>query len=205
MKLFPKEVDFYEVFIKMAQNANRATSMLLDLLKNMDRIEDRVEEIYGVEQEGDMLTHDVIKRLNRTFLTPIDREDIHALATRIDDIVDRVWAVADRIKVFRVTSATESAISICRDLDRTTQVLNKAIIALQAKQYDHVQEHCIEINRLENRIDRDFKAALGSLFENEKDPVMIIKWKDLYENLEKAANRCEDVANILEAVLLKNA
>jgi len=205
MKLFPKEIDFYEIFDQMAANAAKSTQLLLDLLKNFDNIEDRIQEIYGLEQEGDMLTHDVIKRLNRTFLTPIDREDIHALASHIDDIVDCVWAFADRLKVFQIEKPTEDALSITRDLDRTVNVISKAIVELRAKKYDHVQEHCIEINRLENRIDRAYKAALGNLFANEKDPVLIIKWKDLYETLEKASNVCEDVANILEAVLLKNA
>ena len=204
MKLFPKETDFFEIFEQMANNVSKGVNMLLELFRNFDNLEDRVQDIYAVEQEGDMLTHDVMKRLNKTFLTPVDREDIHALASRMDDILDMVWAVADRIKIFKITEPTEEAISVTRDIDRTVGVISRAISELKAKKYDHVQEHCIEINRLENRIDRDYKAALARLFENEKDPILIIKWKDIYERLEEASNHCEDVANILEAIILKH-
>jgi len=204
MKLFPKETDFFAIFDQMASNASHATALLVDLFKNFDDLEDRVQKIYNAEQDGDMLTHDVMKKLNKSFLTPIDREDIHALASRMDDIVDLVWAVADRIKIFNISKPTEDALVIARDVDRTVDVINRAITELRNKKYEHVQELCIEINRLENRVDRNYKAALAKLFEEEKDPILIIKWKDIYEHLEEAANRCEDVANILEAIILKH-
>ncbi len=204
MKLFPKETDFFAIFDQMASNASHATALLVDLFKNFDDIEDRVQKIYNAEQDGDMLTHDVMKKLNKSFLTPIDREDIHALASQMDDIVDLVWAVADRIKIFNISKPTEDALVIARDVDRTVEVINRAITELRNKKYEHVQELCIEINRLENRVDRNYKAALAKLFEEEKDPILIIKWKDIYEHLEEAANRCEDVANILEAIILKH-
>ena len=204
MKLFPKETDFFAIFDQMASNASHATALLVDLLKNFDDLEDRVQKIYNAEQDGDMLTHDVMKKLNKSFLTPIDREDIHALASRMDDIIDLVWAVADRIKIFNISKPSEDALVIARDVDRTVDVINRAITELRNKKYEHVQELCIEINRLENRIDRNYKAALATLFEKETDPILIIKWKDIYERLEEAANRCEDVANTLEAIILKH-
>jgi predicted phosphate transport protein (TIGR00153 family) len=204
MRLFPKEIDFFEIFDRMAGNVHNASGQLVELLKDFDRIDERVQEIYSIEQQGDMLTHDIIKRLNKTFLTPIDREDIHALADRMDDILDLIWAVADRIKIFKINKSNEEALSMARDLHRTVDVINMAFKELSSKNYSHVQEHCIEINRLENRVDRNYKAALASLFDGDHDPVTIIKWKDIYERLEDACNRCEDVANILEAVLLKH-
>ncbi len=204
MKFFPKETDFFAIFDQMASNASHATALLVDLLKNFKDIEDRVQKIYNAEQDGDMLTHDVMKKLNKSFLTPIDREDIHALASRMDDILDLVWAVADRIKIFNISKPSEDALSIAGDLDRTVDVINRAITELRNKKYEHVQDLCIEINRLENRIDRNYKAALARLFEKEPDPILIIKWKDIYEHLEEAANRCEDVANTLEAIILKH-
>lgn len=205
MRIFPKEIDFFEIFDRAASNLTKATSLLVSLMENFDNLEARAKEIYEVEQDGDMLTHDIMKKLNRTFLTPIDREDIHALAARMDDILDLVWGGVDRMIVFKITSPTQEAVELAKDLHRTTEVLQKTIKELRAKNYSHVQEHCIEINRLENKIDRTFRDALGKLFEDIKDPLLIIKWKDVYEHLENASDRCEDVANVLEGIVLKHA
>jgi predicted phosphate transport protein (TIGR00153 family) len=205
MRIFPKEIDFFEIFDKAASNLTKATSLLVSLMENFDNLEARAKEIYEVEQDGDMLTHDIMKKLNRTFITPIDREDIHALASRMDDILDLVWGGVDRMIVFKIAEPTPQAVELAKDLHQTTEVLQKTIKELRAKNYSHVQEHCIEINRLENRIDRIFRDALGKLFDDMKDPLLIIKWKEIYEHLEDASDRCEDVANVLESIVLKNA
>ncbi len=205
MRLFPKEIDFFEIFEKAASNLTKASSLLVSLMENFDNIEARAKEIYEVEQDGDMLTHDIMKKLNRTFITPIDREDIHALASRMDDILDLIWGGVDRLVVFKITEPTREALEIAKDLHMTTEVLEKTINELRGKNYSHVQEHCIEINRLENKIDRTFRDALGRMFEDMKDPLQIIKWKEIYEHLEDASDRCEDVANVLEGIVLKNA
>jgi predicted phosphate transport protein (TIGR00153 family) len=205
MRIFPKEIDFFEIFDKAASNLTKATSLLVSLMENFDNIEARAKEIYEVEQDGDMLTHDIMKKLNRTFITPIDREDIHALASRMDDILDLVWGGVDRMIVFKITAPTREAVELAKDLHETTEVLQKTIRELKAKNYSHIQEHCIEINRLENRIDRTFRDALGKLFDDMQDPLLIIKWKEIYEHLEDASDRCEDVANVLEGIVLKNA
>lgn len=205
MKIFPKEIDFFEIFDKAASNLTKATSLLVSLMENFDHLEARAKEIYEVEQDGDMLTHDIMKKLNRTFITPIDREDIHALASRMDDILDLVWGGVDRMIVFKIAAPTQEAVELAKGLHQTTEVLQKTIKELRAKNYSHVQEHCIEINRLENRIDRTFRDALGKLFDDMMDPLLIIKWKEIYEHLEDASDRCEDVANVLEGIVLKNA
>lgn len=205
MRIFPKEIDFFEIFDKAAVNLTKATSVLVSLMENFDNIEAKAKEIYDAEQDGDMLTHDIMRKLNSSFVTPIDREDIHALASRMDDILDLVWGAVDRLVVFKITSPTKEAMEISVDLHRTTEVLQKTIRELRNKNYSHVQEHCIEINRLENRIDRTFRDALGALFDDFKDPLLIIKWKEIYEHLENASDRCEDVANVLEGIVLKNA
>lgn len=205
MRIFPKEIDFFEIFDKSAVNLTKATSVLVSLMENFDNIEAKAKEIYEAEQDGDMLTHDIMRKLNSSFVTPIDREDIHALASRMDDILDLVWGAVDRLVVFKITSPTKEAMEISMDLQRTTEVLQKTIRELRNKNYSHVQEHCIEINRLENRIDRTFRDALGALFDDFKDPLLIIKWKEIYEHLENASDRCEDVANVLEGIVLKNA
>ncbi|MEW6107793.1 MAG: DUF47 family protein [Nitrospirota bacterium] len=205
MKLFPKEIDFFEIFDRAALNLTKAATLLVSLMENFDEIETKAKEIYEVEQEGDILTHDIMKKLHKTFITPIDREDLHALASRLDDVVDLIWASVDRITVFKIKESTEEAISMSKNLLTTAETIHKAIKKLKEKNYSHVQEYCIEINRLENRIDRDFRDALGRLFDETKDPVFIIKWKEIYEHLEDASDRCEDVANILEAIVLKHA
>jgi predicted phosphate transport protein (TIGR00153 family) len=205
MGLFPREIDFFEIFDRDALNITKASVMLVALMENFDRLDDRAKEIYEVEQEGDVLTHEIMKKLNKTFITPIDREDLHALAASLDDILDLIWGAVDRMVVFKITKATDEAIEMAKELQTTTEVIHKAIHKLKEKQYGHVQDYCIEINRLENKIDRTFRDALGKLFEEVKDPILIIKWKEIYEHLEDASDKCEDVANVLEAIVLKYA
>jgi len=206
MKIFPKTVDFFEIFDRASENLTKASSLLVSFMENFEDSQKKAKEIYDVEQEGDMLTHDIMRKLNKTFLTPIDREDIHSLACRIDDVLDLIWASVDRLMVFRIEKPTDAAVNLARDLHTTTEVIQKAIKELRRKEYARVQEHCIEINRLENRVDRVFRDALGGLFVDfANDPLMVIKWKEVYEHLEDASDRCEDVANILEGIVLKHA
>lgn len=206
MKLFPKEIDFFELFDRAASNVTKGATLLVTLMESSENMETLAKEIYEVEQEGDMLTHDIMKKLNKTFITPIDREDLYALASRLDDVIDLIWSAVDRMTVFKLKKATPEAVSMSKDLLLTTEVINKTIRKLKEKNYSHVQEFCIEINRLENRIDRDFRDALGKLFDHHSDdPIFIIKWKEIYEILEDASDRCEDVANIIEAIILKHA
>src|ERR1700690_2492829 len=157
MKLFPKEVDFFEIFDRASQNITKAATLLVDLMENFDNVEQRAKEIYEVEQEGEILTHEIMKKLNKTFITPIDREDLHALASSLDDVLDLIWGAVDRLSVFKIRETTKEAISMSKDLLTTTEAMHKAIQKLKEKNYNHVQEYCIEINRLENRVDRDFR------------------------------------------------
>jgi hypothetical protein len=205
MKLFPKEVDFFEIFDRASLNVTRAATLLVDLLENFDNVDQRAKEIYEVEQEGDILTHEIMKKLNKTFITPIDREDLHSLASSLDDVLDLIWGAVDRLSVFKIKETTLEAISMSKDLLATCEAMHKAIQKLKEKNYSHVQEYCIEINRLENTVDRDFRDALGKLFDDSNDPIFIIKWKEIYEHLEDASDRCEDVANVLESIVLKYA
>jgi predicted phosphate transport protein (TIGR00153 family) len=205
MALFPKKIDFFEQFDRALENVSRAANVLVDTLNHFETFEKKAKVIYEFEQEGDMLTHDIMKDLNKTFLTPIDREDIHALASTIDDVIDLIWAAVDRMTVYKIEKPTPEVISIAEDLQMTADILKKALRELRAKQYSRVQEHCIEINRLENRIDRKYRDALGKLLNGTSDPIAIIKWKDIYELFEDASDRAEDIANILESIVLKNA
>jgi len=205
MNIFPKETDFFEIFDRASVNVTKAASLLVALMENFDNLEARSKEIYEVEQEGDILTHEIMKKLNKSFITPIDREDLHALAASLDDVLDLIWGAVDRLVIFKVKESTPDAIKISKDLLATTEVMHKAIHKLKEKNYSYVQDYCIEINRLENMIDRDFRDALAKLFDEVKDPILIIKWKEIYEHLEDASDRCEDVANVLEAIVLKYA
>lgn len=205
MKLFPKEIDFFEIFDRAALNITKAASLLVALMENFDNLDARAKEIYEAEQEGDILTHEIMKKLHKTFITPIDREDIYALASRMDDVLDLIWGAVDRLVIFKITESTQEVVTISKDLLKTAEVMHKAIHKLKEKNYSHVQDYCIEINRLENRIDRDFRDAIAKLFDEVKDPILIIKWKEIYEHLEDCSDKCEDVANILEGIVLKHA
>jgi len=203
-KLFPKEIDFFGMFEKAALNLNRSAALLVEMLKDLSTSESKAKEIYEAEQEGDMLTHEVMRKLNKTFLTPVDREDIHALVSRMDDILDLIWASADRAVLFKLETPMPEAVELSENLLSTTEILTKAITSLKDKKYSYIQEYCIEINRLENSADRIFRGALAKLFEEIKDPILVIKWKEVYEHLEDASDTCEDVANILEGIVLKH-
>jgi len=205
MKIFPKETDFFVIFEKAAANVTHAATLLVGIVEHFTTLDAWAREVHELEQEGDVYTHDIMRKLNKTFVTPIDREDIHALASNLDDIIDLIWAAVDRLTVFKLKESTSWAVTMSKDLLITVEFVEKAIKQLKEKNYAHIQEYCIEINKLENRIDRGFRDALGSLFEEIKDPILVIKWKEIYEHLEDASDKCEDVANILEAIVLKNA
>lgn len=205
MVLFPKKTDFFELFDRAIDNLTKATDHLVEMFKDPSNFEGKAKIMHEFEQEGDILTHDIMKELNKTFLTPIDREDIHALASRIDDVLDLMWGAVDRMIVYRITKPSSEAISIAEDLQITGSILRKVVRELRSKNYAHVQEHCIEINRLENNIDRIYRDALGKLLNEPNDPIFVIKWKDIYQLLEDASDRAEDIANILEGIVLKNA
>jgi predicted phosphate transport protein (TIGR00153 family) len=205
MKIFPREIDFFEIFDRAALNITKAATLLVALMENFDNLEARAKEIYEVEQEGDILTHEIMKKLHKTFITPIDREDIYALASRLDDVLDLIWGAVDRLVIFKIMESTSDAVKISKDLLATTEVMHKAMHKLKEKNYNHVQDYCIEINRLENRIDRDFRDAIAKLFDEVKDPILVIKWKEIYEHLEDCSDKCEDVANIIEGIVLKHA
>lgn len=193
------------MFEKAALNVNKGSILLVEMMEDLSLSEIKTKEIYEAEQEGDMLTHEVMRRLNKTFLTPVDREDIHSLVNCLDDVLDLIWASADRAMLFRLDSPMPEAIEIAKTLHETTEFITKAIDCLKDKKYSYIQEYCIEINRLENRGDRIFREALAKLFDTVKDPILVIKWKDVYEHLEEANDTCEDVADILESIVLKHA
>jgi uncharacterized protein len=201
--LIPRETAFFEMFQKAAHNMIEGSRLLQEMMENFQDPESQARQIKDVEHIGDSITHEIAKKLNQTFITPIDREDIHALASALDDILDLVEAVADQFVVFKVTTPTDSARKLASILYRSSVAVGAGIDRL-GKPHADVTECCVLVNSLENEADRITRDAISSLFEQEKDPIAVIKWKEIYENFEEGTDRCEDVANILERIALKH-
>lgn len=201
--LIPKEDKFFKLFDEAAANIFKAAKIMKDMVDNYAQAELRAKEIFDAEYEGDRITHEVIRHLNKTFITPFDREDIYNLASKMDDILDLIEAVTDRMIVYKIEEPTIECKKLVEIILRATEVITWGVSNL--KNLGKIYDHCIEINRLENEADRVTRDAIGRLFDEEKDPVAIIKWKEIYEKLEDTTDSCEDVANILESVVLKNA
>ncbi len=202
----PREQIFFDLFEESAQNAVKVSGLLAELLNKWDNIEERVKQISALEHEGDNITHRIIAQLNRTFVTPIDREDIAALTNRMDDVVDFIEDAAVTMLIYEVQQPTERAKELAGILVSATAEVSKAIPCLRHRnQLFRIPEHCIEINRLENEADVVLRSALGELFHDHVDLVDVIKWRQIYQQMETATDRCEDIADVLEGVMIKRA
>ncbi len=202
-KLLPREAGFHDLFVELAENVYAAAQAMVVMLENFSNPAADAEKIKNLEHANDTLTHKLMNKLNRTFITPFDREDIHELASEIDDVLDLTDAAASRLVTYHVEKIRPGVADLARVLVDATREMLAAVRVLE--QNDHVLEHCIEINRLENEADRLCRNLIANLFEQEKDPVQIIKWKEIIEVLETATDKCEDVANVVETITLKNA
>jgi hypothetical protein len=205
MKFIKRDTDFFEIFDAMGKNLLRASEKLVAFFEDFSAMESNTKAIHDIEHDNDMLTHEVIRKLNQTFLTPFDREDIHSLASRMDDILDLMWGAAQRAQLFKLKESTKEAADLAKTLASMIELVYKTFNYLRERKYPYIQDLCVEIHGLENQGDEIFRATLGKMFDEMKDPILIIKWKEIYENLENATDRCEDVANILESIVLKYA
>ncbi|MGH7231821.1 MAG: DUF47 domain-containing protein [Nitrospiraceae bacterium] len=201
--LIPKETAFFEMFQKAAHNMIEGSRLLKEMMDNFQYPVEQARRIKDIEHIGDGITHDIARKLNQTFITPIDREDIHGLASAMDDILDIVEAIADRFVVFKVNKSTEPAMKLADILYRSSVAVGAGIDRL-GKPHADINDCCVLVNSLENEADRVTRDAISTLFEHEKDPIAVIKWKEIYENFEEGTDRCEDVANILERIALKH-
>ncbi|UCE98299.1 MAG: DUF47 domain-containing protein [Dehalococcoidia bacterium] len=202
----PREEKFFDLFVDSARNLVKASQRLKDLLDNWGDIGVKVAEITELEHEGDSITHQIVALLHRTFVTPFDREDIALLSHTMDDVTDFVHAAADAIYIYKIQEPTERAKELAETIVQASEEVEKAVILLKHRsQLNEMIEHCVELNRLENRADEIYRLALGELFDNSKDTAHVIKWREIYEHMESATDRCEDVANVLEGVALKHA
>ena len=202
VRLIPRDDSFFRMFSVMSDNLIAGASTLVDLFANYHEVERKIEAIRRIEHEGDELTHAILTKLNQTFITPFDREDIHQLASKLDDVLDFIHAASARIMMYRISSPPPAAGDLARIILKQSQELQKAVSLMQKN--GNILAHCVEINRLENEADLVAQQAIAKLFECEKDPITLIKVKELLEFLERATDKAEDVANVLETVVLKN-
>ncbi|WP_298269770.1 DUF47 family protein [Geobacter sp.] len=202
--LIPKEEKFFTMFKEMSANITEGARLLKDMLDNFDDPQASQRRIKEVEHKGDAITHDIIQKLNKSFITPFDREDIYSLASALDDMIDLIDASAIRFIMYNVEKPTSEAKELAFIILQSCQAVEKAVAHLGGK-FEHIAEHCVEVNALENEADRVCREAISRLFDEEKDPIQLIKWKEIYETLERATDKCEDAANILESVVVKNA
>ncbi|HZR24287.1 MAG TPA: DUF47 family protein [Vicinamibacterales bacterium] len=201
-RLLPREEKFYTDFQALADELKRGASLLEAMLASDRPDWDKAEEIKEVEHKCDFLTHEVIQRLNRTFVTPIDREDIHALARSLDDVMDAIDASATLIKIYRLPTVRYGARELAHVITLSADQLRLALGAMEKN--EGIITHAVEINRLENEADRTHQQAVMRLFDEEHDPLVVMKWKETLDFLEDATDRCEDVANVLEGVVVKH-
>lgn len=199
----PKEVKFFDMFDEQSKKLIEAADCFIRLTHDDMFNEAGAKEMGTIEGECDNVTHDIINKLNRTFITPFDREDIHALAHEMDNIVDLLCTITDRMFLYRLNS-TPDLNKFAEVIKESVEMLAKTVESLRdLKQPDLILQHCIEINRLENVGDKLRDATIGKLFDDAHDPISVIKWKEIYEDAETVLDQCEDVANIVETIIVK--
>jgi uncharacterized protein len=198
-----RDREFFDLFEEAGGNIVRAVGLLETMLADYPDHSELAREILICEQEGDRITHDIIQRLNQTFVTPIDREDILALASALDDIVDFTEEVADYLGLYKIEAPMEQAQQLTRVLHQAARQIEQALPRLRS--FKDLSHYTVEINRLENDGDRITREAIAALFDNGIDPMVVIRWKDIYERLEEAIDATEHVANIIEGIVIKNA
>jgi predicted phosphate transport protein (TIGR00153 family) len=205
-KFLPRETSFFDFFEQHAQLTAEGVREFLLLLEPGANIEARAKRIKEIEHETDVVTHRCVEALHKTFITPIERDDIYRLITKMDDITDNVEASAERIVLYDIKIMRPEAKEMCQVLIRCMEQIQKALRGLRSmKNAEPILQTCVEINQLENEADALLRAALARVFKEEKDPLTVIKWKEVFEYLETASDRCEDVAQIIEGVVLEHA
>jgi predicted phosphate transport protein (TIGR00153 family) len=203
LRLIPRDVRFFDLFAEDAANVLGAARLLEAMLRSYDAVERRAAEIREAEHRGDEISHDIGHRLESTFVTPFDREDIHALISGLDDVLDYIEEVADTFVLYRIESPTVVAIQQASIIVRQCELLHEALSHLRG--FAGLETYWIEVHRLENEGDLVARSAIAGLFDGGADPVEVIKWKDVYGLLETTIDKCEDVANIIERIVVKHA
>jgi len=204
VRLLPREEEFFDLFVEVAERNKEAAQLLHDLFEAApERRTPIVERIKRLEHEADQVTHEVVNRLDRTFITPLDREDIHQLASDLDDVMDVMDGTARRAQIFHIGAAPAGVRQLTEVIQRMVSVLAEGVGRL--KKGDDVMKCCVEAKKLEEEGDAIYHEVLGELFEKERDALEVIKWKEIYDNLERTLDEAEDVTNVLESITLKHA
>jgi len=202
----PKEKKFFVLFEQGAQNTVKIAQQLKDLVYVWENVRERVHIIAELEHQGDAITHQVMAQLHRTFITPFDREDIALLAQSLDNVTDSIHAAADAMLLYKVERPTGKAKELADVVVQTAVALEEAVSEIHGHiEREHLLRHCVEVNRLENMGDDIYRSAMAELFVESTDFAAIIKWREIYDHMEKALDSCEDVASVLEGVAMKYA
>ncbi len=201
--LVPRDREFFDLFEEAGGNILRAAGLLEEMLADFPERNELARDILICEQDGDRITHDILQRLNQTFVTPIDREDIHELSSALDDVVDYTEEVADYLGIYKIEAPMAQAQDLAKVLHAAARQIAEAMPRLRG--FKDISRHTVEINRLENDGDRIVREAIASLFGTGIDPMVVIRWKDIFERLEEAIDATEHVANILEGIVIKNS
>ena len=206
MRLFPKQENFFDYFEELANKIEEGGRLFLEMTENHDYSESKVARLKEIEHEADIITHRTYEKMHTTFLTPIDREDIYALVNKMDSIMDVIEATAIRIHLYKVKKVDDQIIKQAKILNEAITKVKSIVHAMRnMKNSKMILDGCVEINTLENAGDVVLRTIMANLFENEKDAIELVKWKDIFQLLEEAIDDCEDVSNIVEGIVLKHA
>ena len=203
VRLVPKTQKFFDMFAEMCGNIVEGAKLLETVLRENKDLEARVQQLHDIEHKGDDMTHAIITKLNQTLITPFDREDIHRLASSLDDVLDFIYGAGERLVVYKIARPPKAAAELAGLIVKQGDALNKGVSLLEKS--GDVMPHCVEVNRLENLADKVAREAIAKLFDEEKDPIQLIKLKELFEVLETATDKAEDAANVLETISMKSA
>jgi predicted phosphate transport protein (TIGR00153 family) len=203
LRLIPREERFFDLFVEDAANVLGSSRLLEAMVRTYDDIERRAKEIRDAEHRGDEISHDIGHRLEATFVTPFDREDIHGLISALDDVLDDIEETADTFVLYRIAAPTAASVELAAIIVRQCEQLHEALSHLRG--FNNLEKYWIEVHRLENEGDQVGRAAIAGLFDNNTDAIEIIKWRKIYNLLEETIDRCEDVANIIERIVVKHA
>lgn len=201
LRLIPREESFFDLFEELARKVQQGADALLDLLQDYSDLDRKAGRVLDIEHEGDELTHEVMRRLNTSFITPFDREDIHRLASNLDDVLDHIEASAEYLQLHKIEAPLPQMVQLCQTL--ATAAAHTADAMPGLRKMKNLESYWIEINRLENEGDRSYRRTIAELFSGDYKAMDVLKWKDIIEEIETAIDRLEDVANTIEGIVLK--
>ena len=205
MRLIPRDEKFYDMFEELANKIEEGGKMFTDILDNYEQSEAKIAKLKEIEHEADIITHRTYEKMHRTFLTPLDREDIYNLVNKMDSVLDMIEAAAVRMQLYKIKKPVDEIKELARILNLAIGKIKKIVYALRdKKKSQEILEDCVEINTLENEGDIVLRMTMARLFEREKDPIELIKWKEIFERIEESIDVCEDVSNIIEGIVLKH-